>query len=177
MYVLFLFIHLVFAAVFYFFNRIPESAAFVILGAAFFFAFGPFDFKKKPPSDAENGIGASKIASEAKGQAIRFLKSGTYYLGFSLFYLSLYGIAYSLAPSLAMASSSVYGWLTMALSVCSAILFFAFGPKHDVASKIFRSNAFVFSAVHFSLLAYRCFSGVPLDPTFIANVVLSLASF
>lgn len=126
MYVLFLFIHLVFAAVFYFFDRILETAAFVILGTAFFFAFGPFDFKKKAPKDADLGMGASKIASEAKGQAMLFLKSGTYYLGFSLFYLSLYGIAYSLAPSLGMPSSSVYGGLTVALSLCSVALFLGF---------------------------------------------------
>lgn len=174
MYALFLFIHLVFSAVFYFFDRLPETVVFLILGAVFFFAFGPFDFKKKSAEAPE--IGSSKIASHAREHALRFLKSGTYYLGFLFFYLSLYGIAYSVAETLSTAPVVLYGWLTLSLSVIAFAGFAALGPKHEVAYKIFRSNAFVFSAIHFSLLTYRLFRGAELDPVFVTNVAVSLGS-
>ncbi|MDQ1343819.1 MAG: hypothetical protein QG650_539 [Patescibacteria group bacterium] len=174
MYVLFLFIHLVFAAVFYFFDRFPEAVIFLILGAVFFFAFGPFDFKKKTAQPAS--LGVSKIASHARAHALSFFKTGTYYIGFLLFYLSLYGIAYSLSKSLGMTPKVLYGWLTLSLSVVTLSAFAFFGTKHDVAYKIFRSNAFVFSTLHFFFLVYRLFWGGKFDPIFVTNVVLSLGS-
>lgn len=175
MYALFLFIHLVFSAVFYFFDRIPETVVFLVLGAVFFFAFGPFDFKKKAVVDTPD-IGSSKIASHVRENALRFLKSGTYYLGFLFFYLSLYGIAYSVAETLGTAPVVLYGWLTLSLSVIAFSGFATLGPKHDVAYKFFRSNAFVFSAIHFVLLAYRLAEGTELDTVFVANVAVSLGS-
>lgn len=78
MHAIFLFIHLVFASVFYFFGKIPETAIFAILGIVFFFVFGPFDFKKKEASPVRQD--AKLIALEARKQAILFLKTGTYYL-------------------------------------------------------------------------------------------------
>lgn len=63
------------------------------------------------------------MAAEAKEHAVKFLKSGTYYLGFLFFYLSLYGIAYSLASSLGFTLESLYGWLTLALSIIAFAIF------------------------------------------------------
>ncbi len=54
---------------------------------------------------------------------MKFLKSGTYYLGFLFFYLSLYGIAYSLSSSLGFVPKELYGWLTLALSVIAFATF------------------------------------------------------
>lgn len=54
---------------------------------------------------------------------MKFLKSGTYYLGFLFFYLSLYGIAYSLAGSMGITLELLYGWLTLGLSVIAFAIF------------------------------------------------------
>lgn len=172
MHAIFLFIHLVFASVFYFFGKIPETAIFAILGVVFFFVFGPFDFKKKPPAPA--GDDSKKIALEARRHAIRFLKSGTYYLGFFFFYLSFYGIAYSLAGDFGYPVTTVFEAVATVISLSVILAYALLGPSHDVAGKLFRSNAFVFSGIYFSILAYRIFFGGGFAPLFVVNAAISL---
>lgn len=117
------------------------------------------------------------MGETVKRGAFRFLKSGTYYLGFFFFYLSLYGITYSLAESLEFKPSSLYGGVTLAVSVLTLAVFAISGAKSETVTRVFHSNAFVFAAAHFATLSYRVFSPDPLgDPIFAANVAVSLVS-
>lgn len=144
MFIFFLIINLVFAAVFYFFydvsGRYYESVFFLIAGFLFFFFFSPFYLLW---SKKEDKVESKTRFFEASKQTIKKIIPNTqkllYFGAFLLFYTSVYGIFYSYDID--------FRYFISGTSHLFFILFFVgiFYLKKDTLSYLFRTNTIIFS--------------------------------
>ncbi len=141
----------------------------------FFFAFAPFDVFKKSDRETSESEKTDRIRS-LKAHVVDLLQNGTYYLAFFFFYLSFYGLAYGLSPMVDMETKRLFGVCTLGLSVLLLAAFLVFRKTNPTVCRAFRSNSFVFSAVHFLILGFHMSVGGDFDATLFPNVALSIGS-
>ncbi len=144
MFIFFLIINLVFAAVFYFFydisGRYYESVFFLIIGFLFFFFFSPFYLLwSKKEEKTESKTKFFEVSKQTIKKMIPNTQKLLYFGAFLLFYTSVYGIFYSYDIN--------FRYFISGTSHLFFILFFVgiFYLKKDTLSYLFRTNTIIFS--------------------------------
>jgi len=175
-YLLFALINIVFALFFFSFWRLIESGVFWVLAVVFFLYFSPLlsVFSKK--EQEEIIVKKSKLSLR---ETIFYLKKGSYYLSFSLFYLSLYGITYGVSLTYGFSDFfSLFQYITLGISAIVTGIFFFFlqkkEPWRETLFLIFRSNVIIFTILYTLLIFIFFFGDQRPDIFFTLNTAFSL---
>lgn len=176
MYFLLSLINILFAIFFFFFWRLLESGIFWILAVVFFLYFSPAIsiFSKKETQEI-----IQKKSNFSLKDIIFYLKKGSYYLSFSLFYISLYGIIYGVSLTYGFSDFfSIFQYITLGISCIVIGTFFYFLPKkqtwRETLFLIFRSNVIIFTILYGLLMIAFLFGNKQPDMYFVFNTILSL---
>lgn len=176
MYFLFSLINIFFALFFFFFWRLLESGVFWILAIVFFLYFSPAIsiFSKRETREI-----VQKKSNFSLKEIIFYLKKGSYYLSFALFYLSLYGIIYWVSLTYGFSDFfSIFQYITLGISCILIGIFFYFlqeeQPQKETLFLIFRSNVIIFTILYTILILVFFFGDKKPDLYFVFNTILSL---
>lgn len=171
---LFLLINISFSLFFLLFWYIIESIIFWVLTIIFFIYFNSFItlFGKEKKRDYIE----KKFTVFSLKKTIQYLKKGSYYLSFLLFYCSLYGIVYGLNLIYHFSDfSSLFHNVALFITLSITIIYlFFFSKKQETIFLIFRSNCIIFSGIYTIFLIYLLFYKETITTSFIINSIFPL---
>lgn len=157
---LFSLINISFTSFFFLFWHYVESVIFWIISTIFIIFFSKILSFFVEKEDIER----QKIDQEIKQSPllwmVEYFKKWSYYIAFLFFYLSLYGIVYSLNLLYNFSNfSEIFHYITFIISVwVIGIFFFLLQKKHETISLIFRSNSIIFTIIYsFLFIVYRVY--------------------
>lgn len=110
------------------------------------------------------------------GHIVRFLKKGSYYISFLLFYISLYGLVYGVGIIYGSVNFfDIFNYVTLGISVVITSVFFIFlGKKHETLFLVFRSNCMSFTFVYGCALLLFLIKGTQPTLFFLINAIFPL---
>lgn len=169
MFILLLFINIFFTLVFFILWKKIESIFFVLVWIFIFFYFNPYLFKK---SDKEEDNQEKKEIKINTKEYIKFfllnIRKYSFYVAFLLFYLSIFGICFTLKIN--------YSLIIFSLNfVIISIFYYFFKQKKDIIYLIFRSNFIIFSIFYLILFPIFLFTKPNLDFLFYINSIISVS--
>lgn len=174
MFIVFFAVNLVFSIIFFIFSRVVESVFFLILGFFFLFYFNPYILEKKKLLSKQKNLSEGKEPLFNEKSFIRtiliYLRKGSYYLSFLLFYLALFWLSISFGFDFSVA--------TLIIAVILFTLFFESlkKDKRETVFLVFRSNFVSFSIIFVFLIFLYFFWKKEVNLIFIINTFLSISA-
>lgn len=175
---LFSLINISFTFFFFIFGRFFESAFFWILSIVcivYFSTLLSFFIEKQELDNSHDDVSVKK-PSLIKKYMVFFIKKGSYYLAFLFFYISLYGIVYSVNIIYEnIPFFDVFQYVTLGLSVFIAMIYsIFFRKKHETVYLLFRSNSIIFTFIYIGIIFYSLFTGFSLHILSFINIIFPL---
>jgi hypothetical protein len=177
---LFSLINVSFTLFFFLFWQYIESVLFWILSVVYILYFSKILSFLIGPKSAEprHNDGKWNIKKIWINDLVKYFKKWSYYIAFSFFYISLYGIIYSINLIYKFSSFSIiFQYLTFFISLVITGIFFIFlRKKHETISLIFRSNCIIYVVIYSILLLFFLWKNISISIFFIINSLFPIVA-
>lgn len=173
---LFSLINISFTLFFFLFWHYVESVIFWVISVVFIIYFSKILSLFVEKEETETKQKTQEIRKFPLLFIMGYFKKWSYYIAFFFFYLSLYGIVYSLNLLYNFSNfSEIFHYITFIISLLVISIFFFFLKKrYETISLIFRSNSVIFTIVYSFLFILYIGSNIEPSLFFIIDSILPI---